>query len=74
AFAPLNGMIDDSPPKPEVLGEAERKSLHAEAAKQIEIAAKLIEECGYHRRDTELAELQSVLKGERTFASLPIHV
>ena len=74
AFAPLHGMIDDSPPKPEVPTEAESKSLHDEAAKQIEIAATLIAECGYHRRDTELAELQSVLRGKRTFASLPIHV
>lgn len=74
AFAPLNGMIDDSPLKPEVPDEAQRKSLRDEAAKQIEIAAKLITECGYHRRDKELQELQSVLKGEAKFASLPTHV
>lgn len=74
AFAPLNGMVEDSPPKPEVPSEAERKSLRDEASKQIGIAAKLIEECGYHRRDAELAELQSVLKGERKFADLPVHV
>ena len=74
AFAPLNGLIDDSPPKPERAGEAERKSLHDEAAKQLAIAADYIETCGYHRRDEELAELQAVLRGERTFASLPPRV
>jgi hypothetical protein len=74
AFAPLNGLIDDSPPKPERPGEAERKSLQDEAAKQLTDAAKLIETCGYHRRDEELAELQAVLAGQRTFASLPPRV
>jgi tetratricopeptide (TPR) repeat protein len=74
AFAPLNGMIEDSPRKPEVPSEEKCKELHGEAAKQIGIAAKLIEECGYHRRDAELAELQAVLKGEREFADLPVHV
>ncbi len=43
AFAPLNGLIDDSPPKPERPSEAERKSLHDEAAKQLAIAADYIE-------------------------------
>jgi hypothetical protein len=71
AFAPLNGLIDDGPPMPEPPGEAERKSLHDEAAKQLAIAADYIETCGYHRCDEELAELQAVLCGERTFASLP---
>jgi hypothetical protein len=73
-FAPLNGMIDGSPPKPVMPSEVESASLHEEAAKQIAIAAELIATCGYHRRDVELAELQAVLNGERTFASLPIHV
>jgi hypothetical protein len=74
AFAPLNGLIDDSPPKPERPGEAERKSLHDEAAKQLATAADYIKTCGYHRRDEELAELQAVLRGERTFADLPPRV
>lgn len=74
AFTPLRGMIDDSPPKPKVPSATARKRLHTEAAAQIAIAAALISECGYHRRDAELAELQSVLRGECTFASLPIHV
>ena len=61
AFAPLNGLIDDSPPKPERPSAAERKRLHDEAAKQLAIAADYIAKCGYHRRDEELAELQAVL-------------
>jgi len=69
-FAPLNGLIDDSPPKPERPGEAERKALHDEAAKELATAADYIKTCGYHRRDEELAELQAVLRGDRTFAGL----
>jgi tetratricopeptide (TPR) repeat protein len=74
AFAPLNGMIDDSPPKPEVPSAAKRKELHDEAAKQLAIAADYIATCGYHRRDAELAELQAVLKDERKFSDLPPRV
>ncbi|HEX4304281.1 MAG TPA: TIR domain-containing protein [Rhizomicrobium sp.] len=73
-FAPLNGMFEALPPKSKVPEEIKRGSLHEEAMKQIAIAADYIEICGYQRRDGELAELQSVLRGERTFASLPIHV
>jgi hypothetical protein len=67
-------MVDDSPLKPKRPSEAERKSLHEEAAKQLAIAANYIETCGYHRRDEELAELQAVLRRERPFASLPPRV
>jgi TIR domain len=74
AFAPLNGLLDDSPPKPEVPDAAERARLRAEAEEQIGISAKYIDECGYHRRDEELAELRDVLVGRRSFASLPVHV
>jgi hypothetical protein len=56
AFAPLDGLDDDSPPKPEPRSPAERDRLHAEAAEQLRIAAEYIETCGYHRRDEELAE------------------
>ena len=74
AFAPLNGLIDDSPPKPQQPSEADRKTLHDEAAEQLAIAAGYIRTCGYHRRDEELAELQAVLRGERVFADLPPRV
>ena len=66
AFAPLNGLVEDSPPKPEPPDPAERDRLHAKAAEQLRIAADYIATCGYHRRDEELAELQAVLRGERT--------
>jgi hypothetical protein len=74
AFAPLNELVDDGPPKPEPPSPAERGRLHAEAAEQLRIAADYIATCGYHRRDEELVELQSVLRGERSFASLPPRV
>jgi hypothetical protein len=74
AFAPLNGMVDDSTPKPNPPSEAERMSLRDEAAKQLAIAAEYITRCGYHRRDEELAELEAVLAGRRLFADLPPRV
>jgi len=37
-------------------------------------ARELIERCGYHRRDEELAELETVLAGQRRFADLPPQV
>jgi tetratricopeptide (TPR) repeat protein len=74
AFAPLSGLTECSSPKPEQLGQAECKSLFDEARKQLAIAADYIEKCGYHRRDDELAELQAVLHGEKTFAELPPRV
>jgi hypothetical protein len=74
AFAPLNGLVDNSPPQPEPADPAERARLLAEAVDQLRIAADYIETCGYHRRDEELTELQAVLRGERSFASLPPRV
>jgi TIR domain/AAA ATPase domain len=73
AFAPLSGMLEresDDVPKPN-LPIAE---LRDEAEKQLKIAAGYIEQCGYHRRDDELAELQAVLRGEKKFADLPPRV
>jgi hypothetical protein len=49
-------------------------ALKSEAEKQLKIAANYIEQCGYHRRDKELTELQAVLRGERKFADLPPRV
>ena len=48
--------------------------LREEARVNLAEAHKLITECGYHRRDEELAELEAVLAGERRFADLPPRV
>ncbi len=42
-----------------------------QARKELDVARKLIAECGYHRRDGELAELDGVAAGRRVFADLP---
>jgi tetratricopeptide (TPR) repeat protein len=73
-FAPLNGLVGDSPPKPEALSEVECVHLRAEASKQLTIASGTIEKCGYRRRDEELDELRSVLNSGLTFARLPPRV
>jgi hypothetical protein len=45
------------------------------AQPDIRLAArKLIADCGYHRRDEELAELDEVVAGRRRFADLPARV
>jgi hypothetical protein len=74
AFAPLNDLFDDSPPKPVAPDAAEVAHLKVEAAKQLAIAADYIGTCGYHKRDEELAELEVVLRGEQKFADLPPRV
>jgi hypothetical protein len=73
-FAPLNGLIDESPPKPDVPDTAEAARLKDEATKQLATAADYIKICGYHRRDEELAELEAVHRGKRKFADLPPRV
>jgi hypothetical protein len=74
AFAPLNGLIDDGPTKPEPPGAEESAKLAAEARVNLATARELIERCGYHRRDEELAELEDVRNGRRRFADLPPRV
>jgi len=74
AFAPLNGLIDDSPPKPEPPGAEESAKLAEAARVNLATARELIERCGYHRRDEELAELEAVRDGRRRFADLPPRV
>ncbi len=74
AFAPLNGLIDDGPPNPEPPGAEESAKLAAEARVNLATARELIERCGYHRRDEELAELEAVRDGRRRFADLPPRV
>ena len=74
AFAPLNGLVDDSPPKPALPDAAEADRLKEEAAASLATARKLIAECGYHRRDEELAELEDAAAARRRFADLPPRV
>jgi hypothetical protein len=74
AFAPLNGLIDDSPPQPVPPGAEESAKLAEEARANLATARELIERCGYRRRDEELAELEAVLAGHRRFADLPPRV
>ena len=74
AFAPLNGLVDDSPPKPGLPDAAEAARLTQEATANLAAARKLIADCGYHRRDEELAELEDVAAGRRRFADLPPRV
>jgi tetratricopeptide (TPR) repeat protein len=71
AFAPLNGLIEDSPPKPALPNAAEAARSTEEARANLAKARSLITECGYHKRDDELAELEVVLKGARRFADPP---
>ena len=73
AFAPLNGLLDDNAP-PAAPDAATIQDLEAQAAQQLATARALITECGYHRRDGELAELEAVSGGTRPFADLPPHV
>jgi hypothetical protein len=74
AFAPLNGLVEPSPPPPVLPDPDAAMSLKEEAREQLDIARKLIAECGYHRRDEELAELDAVIAGARRFADLPPRV
>ena len=74
AFAPLNGLVDACPPMRALPYAAVAARLGEVARANLDEARKLIAECGYHRRDEELAELQAVLAGERRFADLPPRV
>jgi tetratricopeptide (TPR) repeat protein len=73
AFAPPNGLVEPRPPpfSPDPHAAA---ALKEEARTQLDVARKLIAECGYHRRDEELAELDEVVAGGRRFADLPLRV
>jgi hypothetical protein len=71
AFAPLNGLFEPTPPPPILPDPDTAAALREEAREQLDVARKLIAECGYHRRDEELAELDDVIAGGRRFADLP---
>ena len=55
AFAPLAGLVEPSSPPPAQADAVAAAALLEEARKQLDIARKLIAECGYHRRNEELA-------------------
>jgi hypothetical protein len=75
AFEPLNGMLENDNQRKLVVPSADEVAeLKSVAKKHLKIAANYIKQCGYHRRDEELAELQAVLRGERKFADLPPRV
>ena len=44
------------------------------ARASLDEAKQIVDECGYHRRDTEIVELELVLADRRSFASLPPYV
>ena len=73
-FAPLTGLVERSPPPPVPPEAAAVASLNEEARKELDVARKLVAECGYHRRDEELAELDAVIAGARRVADLPPRV
>ena len=70
AFAPLNGLVEPSPPPPALPDAAEAARLLEEARNELDTARKLVADCGYHRRDAELAELDAVVAGRCRFAEL----
>jgi hypothetical protein len=74
AFAPLNALVERSPPPPVLPDPDAAAALKEEARNELDVARKLIAECGYHRRDEELAELDTVVSGARRFADLPPRV
>jgi multidrug efflux pump subunit AcrA (membrane-fusion protein) len=74
AFAPLNGVVAASPGPPMLPDPAETATLLDEARAQVATASKLVIECGYHKRNEELLELEAVLARSRRFADLPPHV
>jgi hypothetical protein len=74
AFAPLAGLITPTPLPPALPDADDAVRLLEEARKELDAARKLIAECGYHRRDTELAELDNVVAGRCRFTDLPARV
>ena len=74
AFAALNGLVAPSPPPPALPDAAGAAELTDAARKELDAARKLIAECGYHRRDEELSELDDVVARRRRFADLPPRV
>ena len=74
AFAPLSWLPDHGLPKPEMPDADEVAQLKAEAARNLADSRRLIDSCGYRRREEELVELEAVLTDLRRFADLPPRV
>jgi hypothetical protein len=74
AFAPLSEFVDETSPKRAPPDAADPALLREEATQNLVTARKLVADCGYHRRDEELAELEDVAAGRRRFADLPPRV
>jgi hypothetical protein len=74
ALAPLNGIVEPSPRPPGAPDATTAASLKDQAREELETARRLIKECGYHRRDEELSEIDDVVAGRRRFADLPPRV
>ena len=66
--------FSSSRPLMTILAPSEANSSADAARADLDMARKLIADCGYHRRDEELAELDAVLAGARRFAELPPRV
>lgn len=73
-FAPLNCPINEGSSNLLAANHAEAIKVREVAEKNLIEARGLINECSYHRRDKELAELEAVMRGERKFADLPPRV
>jgi tetratricopeptide (TPR) repeat protein len=71
AFAPLRRIIPYATTSLRPPDENQRMNLREEGEKEVILAARYVATCGYHRRDAEVSELEAVVKGERSFASLP---
>ncbi len=74
ALSPLAGFLEPNPPLAALPDAAEANAFAERARAELDVARKLITDCGYHRRDEELAELDDVMAGRRPFADLPPRV
>lgn len=70
AYAPLHRLVGITAPKPLVPDAAELALLREDAAVNLTKARNLAADCGYHKRDVELSDLEAVLRGDRKFGDL----
>lgn len=74
AFVPFYGMFNSDPQKGIADNTVKPVRLWEEAWRRLNRGRELITQCGYHRRDDELTELEAVLNGEKRFSDLPPRV